>query len=367
MYIHQLTLRDFRNYQQLSFKPEKGLNIIYGKNAQGKTNLTEAIYYLSTGKSFRSMRDAQLIRFNCEYAYIHAAFQTFAGKNSEEAVIKNDGTKSFKINSMPVKKLGDLFGNFSCIAFTPEDIKAIKEAPALRRQLIDVEISKIKPAYLFELKDYYKTLSEKNALLKLPLNENNKRLISVYNEQLAKNAKTIISLRSAFIKELQPEFTAIHRNLSGKDKSAVIVYKPCIVGADIEQLFLEKVSSLMMREVEYKQSFFGPHKEDIAFFIDNEEVKFFSSQGEQRTVMLSYKLAVLSMIKKRTGESPVLILDDVFSELDFNRQKNVSEFLSESQVFITTAVPVNIKASHSIFLAESNTLKPVKTMNKLQG
>jgi len=357
MYIHQLSLKNFRNYQSISFNPGKGLNIIYGKNAQGKTNLTEAIYYLSTGKSFRTSKDTQMIRFDQDFTYIQASFQTVAGNNSEEAMIKKDGTKSFKINAFPVKKLGDLFGNFSCIAFTPEDIKAIKETPALRRQLIDVEISKIKPAYLFELKAYYKTIAEKNALLKMPMSDSHHQLILVYNEQLAKQTKIIISLRNAFIKELKPEFEKIYQFLSGKKTKATIIYKPCIMDENIEQAFLKKINSLRSREIEYKQSFFGPHKEDISFFLNDEEVKFFSSQGQQRTVMLSYKLSVLSMIKKRTGESPVLILDDVFSELDYNRQQNISEFLSDSQVFVTTAVPINVKVPHKNFLVENNMIK----------
>ncbi len=361
MHINRLSLKDFRNYEQLLLEPDPGLNILYGKNAQGKTNIAEAVYYLSTGKSFRTSRDTQMIRFNCQYAYINAAFKTNAGNNTEEAVIKRDGTKSFKINALPVKKLGNLFGHFSCIAFTPEDIKAVKETPSLRRRLMDVEISKIKPAYLFELKAYYKTLAEKNTLLRSPLNEDTRRLISVYNEQLAKNTKTIIGLRTAFIKELQPEFEAVYRFISGKEKQARMIYKPCVQTADIVQGFLEKAESMLPREAEYHQSFFGPHKEDMMFYIDDEEVKSFSSQGQQRTVMLSYKLAVLSMVKKRTGESPVLILDDVFSELDFERQKNLSEFLSESQVLITTAVPINVKTAHRAFIVENGIIKPMKT------
>ena len=361
MYINRLSLKDFRNYKQLQLEPSPGLNILYGNNAQGKTNIAEAVYYLSTGKSFRTSRDTQMIRFDCHYAYIHAAFKTKAGNNTEEAVIKKDGSKSFKINAFPVKKLGDLFGNFSCIAFTPEDIKAVKETPSLRRRLMDVEISKIRPAYLFELKDYYKTLAEKNTLLRRPLNENTKRLISVYNEQLAQNTKTIIGLRTAFIKELQPEFEMVYRFISGKETKARMEYKPCIQSENIIQGFLKKAETMLPRESEYHQSFFGPHKEDMVFYLGDDAVRHFSSQGQQRTVMLSFKLAVLSMVKKRTGESPVLILDDVFSELDFERQKNLGEFLSESQVLITTAVPINIKTDHNAFMVDSGTIKPMKS------
>jgi DNA replication and repair protein RecF len=355
--LKTLTLNNFRNYKKEKLIPLNGLNILYGKNAQGKTNIVEAIYYLSTGKSFRTTRDTQLIMFNSEYAYIKAEFMTKAGKNSEEAMIKDDGAKSFKINSMPVKKLGHLFGNFSCIAFTPEDIKAIKETPSLRRKLIDVEISKIKPSYFFELKEYYKTLAEKNALLKSKIGEEQKRLISVYNEQLAKNAKVIISLRDIFIKELENDFKEIYWFLSGNKKNAELKYKPCVSLNNIEENFLEKLNSNLQREINYKQSFIGPHKEDMVFYLDEKEVKSFCSQGQQRTIMLAYKLSVMNIIKKRTDESPVLILDDVFSELDFDRQKSLTKFLSSSQVFITTAVPINVKESHKAFIISEGRVK----------
>lgn len=359
MHIVNLKLKDFRNYKNQELIPKKGLNILYGKNAQGKTNVVESVYYLSTGKSFRTPRDTQLIRFGEEFAYIKAEFKTRAGKNIEEAMIKKDGTKSFKINSLPVKKLGHLFGNFSCIAFTPEDIKAIKEAPSQRRRLIDVEISKIKPSYFFELKGYYKILGDKNALLKGRIGEDEKRLISVYNEQLAKYAKSIIGLRDAFLREVHESFQSIYSFISGKKNKADIKYKPCVGLKDTKKVFFEKVESLMHREIDYKQTFFGPHKEDMIFLLDEKEAKSYCSQGQQRTIMLSYKLAVLNMIKDRTDESPVLVLDDVFSELDFDRQKNLTEFLKESQVFITTAVPINVKEDHRAFIIEEGNIKTI--------
>ncbi len=357
MFIKTLLLKDFRNYQQISLSPQNGLNILYGKNAQGKTNLVEAVYYLSTGKSFRTNRDVQLIRFDAESARISAAYQTLSGGNTIEAVLKKDGTKSFNINAMPIKKLGHLFGHFSCVAFTPEDIKAVKETPALRRRLIDLEIAKIRPAYFFDLKSYYQVLSEKNALLKKRIGEDEKRLISVYNEQMAVHAKTIIRLRTAFLEELKEAFNQTYRLISGEDKTAGIIYRASVEPENIENAFLSKAGSLMSREIEYRQSLFGPHKEDFVFMLDEHDLKLYGSQGQQRTVMLAYKLAVLNMVKERTGESPVLILDDVFSELDFSRQNRLTELLAASQVFITTAVPINIKQTYHAFVVENGQIK----------
>ncbi|MEX1307980.1 MAG: DNA replication and repair protein RecF, partial [Eubacteriales bacterium] len=253
MFIKSLSLKDFRNYNKISLSPQNGLNILYGKNAQGKTNLVEAIYYLSTGKSFRTNRDGQMISFEKDAAYINAGFNTRAGSNTMNAILKKDGTKSFTINAMPIKKIGHLFGHFSCIAFTPEDIKAVKEAPALRRRLIDMEISKIKPAYFFDLKSYYQILAEKNALLKRKIGIDEKRLIGVYNEQLAKHAKSIIHLRQAFLTEMKPSFDKTYRFISGEDKTAIINYHSSVEPKNIEQAFLDKVNSLMTREIEYKQ------------------------------------------------------------------------------------------------------------------
>ena len=357
MFIKSLSLKNFRNYDKISLSPQNGLNILYGKNAQGKTNLVEAVYYLSTGKSFRTNRDVQMLRFNSEMACINASFITMAGGNTIDAILKKDGSKSFNINAMPIKKLGHLFGHFSCIAFTPEDIKAVKEAPTLRRRLIDLEIAKIKPAYFFDLKAYYQVLAEKNALLKKKIGENEKRLISVYNEQLANHAKTIIRLRNSFLSEMEAAFDETYRFISGEEKKANIIYHASVEPKNIEQTFLNKVNSMMAREIEYRQSLFGPHKEDFSFMLDDKDLKLYGSQGQQRTVMLAFKLAVLNMVKEKTGESPVLILDDVFSELDFSRQNRLTEQLSSSQVFITTAVPINVKKNYQAFIVENGQIK----------
>jgi DNA replication and repair protein RecF len=349
LHIKELKIKQFRNYNIETIFPINGINVFYGENAHGKTNIVEAIYFLSTGKSFRTKNDTDLIKFECDYAYIKIGYKTLAGNNTEEAMIKKDGKKSFNINYMPIKRLGDLFGNFSCIAFTPEDIKAIKESPALRRKIIDVEISKIRKTYYFELKNYYRILSEKNKLLKAAINKQNRDLLFVYNEQLAKAVKKIISYRSAFIDQIKDDFEKIYRYLSGEEKKAHIIYKPCIEAQDIEQHFLEKVNANMQKEIDYKISLFGPHKEDFAFMLDEKEAKKFCSQGQQRTLMLAYKLAVLNIFKNKTNENPVLVLDDVFSELDYNRQKNVCTLLKDTQVFITTAVKLNIEADYKLF------------------
>ncbi len=357
MFIKTLSLKDFRNYEKITISPQPGLNILYGKNAQGKTNLVEAIYYLSTGKSFRTNRDIQMISFEKETAQISASYTTIAGENKIDAVLKKDGTKSFNINAMPIKKLGHLFGHFSCIAFTPEDIKAVKETPALRRRLIDLEIAKIKPAYFFDLKEYFQILSEKNALLKKKIGDNEKRLIHVYNEQLAGCAKTIIRLRRTFLEEMAETFDQTYQMISDEQRTASIIYRASVESQNIEQAFLNKLNGLMTREIEYRQSLFGPHKEDFVFMLGDKDLKLYGSQGQQRSVMLAYKLAVLRKVKERTGESPVLILDDVFSELDFSRQNRLTDLLVSSQVFITTSVPINVKQTYQAFVVENGQIK----------
>jgi len=352
LYIKNLNLKNYRNYKDETIEPINGINILYGKNAQGKTNIAEAIYYLSTGKSFRTKSDRDLINFDHDFAYINATYQTVAGNNVEEAVIKTDGKKSFSINYMPIRKLGDLFGNFSCIAFTPEDIKAIKESPGLRRKLVDVEISKIRKSYYFELRNYLKILAEKNKLLKSNISPEKKELIFVYNEQLSKCVKNIITFRKAFIVQISEDFKNIYNFLAQEERNAHIEYKPCVDLVDIESTFLLKINENIEKEILYKKSFFGPHKEDFIFMLDGKEAKNFCSQGQQRTLMLAYKLAVLNIIKEKTNEQPVLVLDDVFSELDGSRQAQLCELLEDTQVFITTAIKLNIKIPHSFYLVK---------------
>ena len=352
MHITTLTLKNYRNYTAETIQPVNGINILYGKNAQGKTNIIEAIYYLSTGKSFRTKNDKDLIKFDCDFSYIKADFKTTAGNNVEEAVIKTDGKKSFNINYMPIKKLGDLFGNFSCIAFTPEDIKAIKETPGLRRRLVDIEISKIKKSYYFDLKNYYKILAEKNMLLKSMITPEKKELLIVYNEQLSKCVSRIVSFRKAFIDQIAVDFKNIYNFLSSQNKMAEVIYKPCVSFENIEETFLNKLNNNMQKEIDYRISLFGPHKEDYVFMLDGKEAKNFCSQGQQRTLMLAYKLSVLNIIHEKTADNPVLVLDDVFSELDYQRQLKICELLKNTQVFITTAVKLNIKQNHKTFVID---------------
>jgi len=178
----------------------------------------------------------------------------------------------------------------------------------------------------------------------------------VYNEQMAKYAKTIIHLRQMFLEELKETFESVHQTISGENKRASIIYKASVDLNDIQNDFLRKVNGLLSREIEYRQSLLGPHKEDFVFMLDDKDMKTYGSQGQQRTMMLAFKLAVLEMVKTRTNDSPVLILDDVFSELDFSRQNRLTDMLTDSQVFITTSVPINVKQNYHAFVVDNGTI-----------
>ena len=337
MYLSSLVLKQYRSYESLSTEFADGINILQGKNAAGKTNILEAIGFLSYGKSFRTQKDIECIKEGCESAYIRGGIVKRQGKLSIEALLMRTGGKSLKVNSQPAKKMGELFGNFNAVVFSPEDIKVLKESPSLRRRFIDMEISKLKPTYFYALQEYYKALAQKNALLKSRMNESQlKKLISIYNEQLGVHGEKIIKQRQAFLQRVDEISRGIHGDLSGGEALS-LKYKSSVGLNNIRQALYDKMDKSLSSEIEQGFCLTGPHREDIAVSIGGSEVKAYSSQGQIRTAMLSLKLATLEIAKEDFEESPVLLLDDVFSELDAFRQSALLERIGGIQCFITTA------------------------------
>ena len=357
MVIKSLVLKQYRSYAQLGVSFDDGINILQGKNAAGKTNVLEAIGFLSFGKSFRTGRDAECVREGEDTAYIKGTVVKKAGNMSIEALFARDGSKSLKVNSQPIRRMGDLFGNFVAVVFAPEDLKVLKESPSLRRRFVDMEISKLYPTYFFELQEYQKALTQKNALLKSRMKEDQlKKLAVIYNEQLSTHGEKIIAARRVFVDRIDVLSRAIHADLSGGEALG-LRYKSSVSGDDIKKALYERMDKSLAAEIEQGFSLCGPHREDIAVTLGGSEIKAYASQGQIRTAMLSMKLATLELAKADYGANPVLLLDDVFSELDAARQTALLQHARGIQCFITTAVSVR-GADGQVFAVADGTVTP---------
>jgi len=331
MVITGVQLLNFRNYQALKIGDiDQNFNILYGDNAQGKTNLIEAIYFLSTGKSFRDYSDARLIRYGSDKAYLRIDYDTGTLNGKLEAILYGEGKKSIKVNGIAIKRLSELLGNAVTVLFSPEDLKTIKESPGLRRRFMDMELSKINPSYYVSLQNYLIVLKNRNKLLKLKSQDTT--LFSVYHEKMAAEADR----RARFLEMLNRYAGEIHSNLTENEEILEIRYK-CSADPDAARDSLyEKWEKSLKREMEAGTTLYGPHREDIEITINGKDTKIFSSQGQQRTAMLSMKLAVVRIVRESIGQTPILLLDDVFSELDKKRRKMLVDTIKDVQVFITT-------------------------------
>ena len=336
MYIKSTKIKDFRNYEILDLKFNEKVNIILGNNAQGKTNLLESIYIASIGRSFRTSKDGEMIRFGQESAKVEMTFSKNIGDTDIEIVFYNDRKKTVKMDGVRLKKTSQLLDNIYIVIFSPDDLKIVKDEPEKRRKFIDRELCLIKPSYYKDLYDYKKVLLERNTYLK----ENNidKSMLDVWDAQLARYGASIIAKRREFISEISDISGEIHRNITNNTEDLTIKYRPNV---EDESKLYEIIKDSDEQDIRMRTTTRGPHKDDMEFFIkrDEEEInaRSFGSQGQQRTAALSLKLAEIRIIKDETGEDPILLLDDVMSELDLERQKYLIKTLSYNQLFITAA------------------------------
>lgn len=315
--------------------------ILVGRNAQGKTNILESIVYTCTGRSHRTSRDREVIRFGEEFAYIKAVVEKHIGKNTIEIGLDKNKKKMININGTAAKRLGQLMGNINGVLFSPEDLRLIKDGPAERRRFLDMEISQIRPQYFYKLQQYNKILSQRNNLLKeIQRRPSMKKSLPVWNEQLALSGAYIAEERSSFIKGLTKISKEIHDSITFGREELDIIYRPSIpLKGETDKTaenFLRILESGQELDIERGITLKGCHRDDIIFMINNRDTRVYGSQGQQRTVVLSLKLSEIDIMKNITGESPILLLDDVMSELDDHRQKMLLNSIGEVQTIITT-------------------------------
>ena len=361
MYITEVSLQNFRNLAQLKIEPSEGINVIYGSNAQGKTNFLESLYFCAMGRSLRGKSDQQLIRFEEEESHIRMLVQRKQRYDRIDVHLKKDEKKGIAVNGLPVRKLGDLFGTLYAVIFSPEDLSLVKDGPGERRRFLDMELCQLSKVYYYDLQQYYRILKQRNNLLKeIQKKPQLQETLFVWDDQLAEYGERIIAARKRFLIRLDEIAAEKLSQLTGGRDHLQTIYKPnCEEG-----MLAEKLRKNIDRDIYFGSTQSGPHKDDILFSIDGREVKVYGSQGQQRTTALAARLAEIDLIREETGEEPVLLLDDVFSELDENRQKFLLQSIEGLQAFVTcTGIEDSVKkyiSKDNLFYVENGVITPQK-------
>lgn len=365
MKLNSIDLTNFRNFKSFHLDFEKDINIFIGKNAQGKTNLIESFYVLSVCRSFRTHIMKQLIHFDSDFARIKGSIFTNKRELELEMIITSQSKKA-KINGNDINKTSEFVGYLNVVVFTPDDLYLIKGGPSVRRRFIDLELSKVSPIYLFNLSKYNSLLKERNKFLKM-LKDKNKQgdpYLDVLNEQMASLQVDIIKKRIKFIQQLAKLSSIIYKKIADKDEIIEFRYKTFISqeNLNIYEDILDKYRKNLSRDIRYTMTQVGIHKDDIIIYINHHDAFDFASQGQQRTIVLSIKIALLELIKNEIGEYPVLLLDDVLSELDDTRKAMLLDLLDQRiQTFITTTsledIDDRILKNASVFDIENGRLK----------
>ncbi|MBS4539317.1 DNA replication/repair protein RecF [Clostridium sp. D2Q-11] len=349
MYVNSIKLINFRNYSGIKIFLNEKVNIFLGENGQGKTNLLESIYIASTGKSFRSNKDKELITIEKEAGYIGVELIKENVEKYIELKLDLNNPKRVKINGVEQEKISDLTGVLQVVVFSPEDLKIIKEGPSHRRNFLDDEITQMKPVYKSIVNDYNRVLTQRNNLLKvIQYDSNKKKMLSIWNEQLVELGTKIMILRKSFVDRLAPISKDIHHSITDGGENLEVQYSSSfnLVNLDKNKIinkYNELLSKYEKEDIEKGTTKIGPHRDDLDIIIDDKNTRIFGSQGQQRTAALSLRLAEVKLIKEETEEYPVLLLDDVFSELDINRRKYLISTFKDVQTIITSTDDIEIE------------------------
>ncbi|MGG4145972.1 DNA replication/repair protein RecF [Paenibacillus algorifonticola] len=343
MFLKNIHLQNYRNYGQLELETSNQVNLFVGPNAQGKTNLLEAIFALALTKSHRTSKDKELIGWEADSARLQGMVDKRYGTAQLELLLSSQGKKA-KINGLEQRKLSNFIGSLNVVMFAPEDLEIVKGTPGVRRRFLDMEIGQVQPGYLHTLQQYGKVLVQRNNYLKSASpGSMQQTMLDVWNTQLAELGVKIMKKREHFIHKLQRWAEQIHSGITAGSEQLTITYRPSLGSGEPEdesvlfEQFMIKLTQVKEQEIRRGMSLVGPHRDDLAFFINGKEASVYGSQGQQRTTALSLKLAEIELIAEEIGEYPLLLLDDVLSELDQHRQTQLIEtFQSKVQTFITT-------------------------------
>lgn len=332
MIIKSLELQDYRNYDTLNLAFDRGTNILYGDNAQGKTNILEAIYVSATTKSHKGSKDRDIVNFHKEEAHIRTFLEKEGVETRVDMHLRKNKSKGIAIDGQKIKKAADLLGICNVVFFSPEDLGIIKDGPAERRRFVDMELCQLDSFYLYNLNHYNKIVNQRNKLLKdLYFNPDLRDTLNIWDSQLVSFGSKVIERRRLFAEQLNEIIYDIHKRLSGDREEISVRYEPDV---EIEE-FEKKLQCSQEKDIKLKQTTVGPHRDDFSFLIGDVDIRKFGSQGQQRTAALSLKLSEIELVKKLTKDTPILLLDDVLSELDSNRQNYLLSSIKDIQTIIT--------------------------------
>ena len=339
MWIKNIKIKNFRNYKEEEINLEKNINIFYGENAQGKTNIIEAIFLCSLGKSFRAKKDIEMIKLNEKNAVVELEYE----KTDREGKIKIElgNKKNIYLNGIKIKKLSELLGNLNIVIFTPDDINILKGGPQNRRRFLDIMISQLRPNYMHILNLYIKTMEQRNNYLRQIKEEHkDENLLEIWDEKLAEYAIKIYEYRKEFIEKIIKKLDIIHKNITNGEEQIELEY---VTECDSKEKYLKLLKERRKLDIIKGFTTKGVHRDDFMIYINKKDIKIFGSQGQNRTAMLSLKLAELQVIYDEIGEYPILLLDDFMSELDKTRRKNFLENIEGTQVIITGTEKLDIE------------------------
>ena len=332
MYIESIELQNYRNYSELHMEFSQGTNILCGDNAQGKTNILESVYVCCTTKSHRSSKDRELIRFGEDESHIKLQVKKDGVPYRIDMHLKKNKPKGVAVNGIPIRRASELFGIVNVVFFSPEDLNIIKNGPAERRRFIDLELCQLNKLYVHSLVQYNRVVTQRNKLLKeLSFHPEYEPTLDVWDAQMVQYGREVMEYRREFIEELNGIIGSIHRQLSGEKEELRIDYEPNSAPEEFERELMQGRA----QDIRQKTSLTGPHRDDISFLINGIDIRKFGSQGQQRTTALSLKLAEIEIVKKLVRDYPILLLDDVLSELDSSRQNQLLAGIGHIQTVIT--------------------------------
>ncbi|MGN0383174.1 MAG: DNA replication/repair protein RecF [Eubacterium sp.] len=332
MIVEKIELNNYRNYDNLHIELDPGTNILYGNNAQGKTNILESIYVCSTTKSHRGSKDKEIIKFEKEESHIKLLINKKGFSYRIDMHLKKNKPKGIAINGIPIKKSSELFGILNVVFFSPEDLLIIKNGPSERRRFIDLELCQLDKVYVHNLVNYNKAVIQRNKLLKDVYFRNDyEDMLDIWDIQIAEYGEKVLSRRKEFINQINDIIKNIHKELTAGKETIKLIYEQNVP----EGRLYETLKANRERDIKQKLTSSGPHRDDISFYVGNINIRTYGSQGQQRTAALSLKLAEIELVKKIISDTPVLLLDDVLSELDENRQNHLLNYLDNVQTIIT--------------------------------
>ena len=334
MIIKSLKLKNYRNYDLLDLTFDPKTNILYGDNAQGKTNILEALYLSGTTKSHRGTKDRDMIQFGHDESHLETVVEKKGIIFQIDMHLKKNSPKGIAIDKVPIRRASELFGIVHFVFFSPEDLNIIKEGPAGRRRFIDLELSQLDKIYLNNLSNYNRIINQRNSLLKDIYGSNQQHLLEtldIWDMQMAEYGRRLINKRSDFIAELNETVRKIHHNLTGGLEELEVIYEPSCTSEELEK----SVQLNREKDMRMKLTSVGPHRDDLCVMANGIDIRRYGSQGQQRTAALSLKLSEIYMVKRKIKDTPILLLDDVLSELDRSRQNYLLDSISDIQTLIT--------------------------------